>query len=361
MLLADFDYALPEELIAQSPVEPRNASRLMALDPTSGRISDHRFSDLGKFLEPGDALIFNDSRVIPARLMGHREPTGARVEIFLLRRLDPSMDGEDVAVSHGHGTRWEVLAKPGKKAIPGDVIRFDEGLSCKILERTDFGGRVVEFSCEGVFEEALARLGEVPLPPYIHERLDDPERYQTVYSRADGSAAAPTAGLHFTREQLSELSSYGVGMGFVTLHVGLGTFRPVRTERIEDHAMHREYYTVPEETADLVRRTRADGHRIVAVGTKSIRTLESAAIGPGEIRPCSGWTDIFIYPGYEFKIVDAIITNFHLPKSTLLMLVSAFAGRDFVLEAYRMAVEKRYRFFSFGDAMIVTSPAHGNQ
>ena len=340
MLLTDFDYELPEELIAQTPIEPRNASRLMVLDPRTKGIGHYHFYDLGNFLHPGDTLIFNDTRVMPARLIGHKEPTGARVEIFLLRRID--------------GNRWETLAKPGKKAQPGNVIRFSEELSCTIRDRTDFGGRIAEFSYEGIFEEILDRLGETPLPPYIHEKLENRERYQTVYSREQGSAAAPTAGLHFTKEQMKELEDMGVNLGFVTLHVGLGTFRPVQTENIEEHVMHTEYYEMPEKTADLIRQTKARGHRVIAVGTTSIRTLESAATGRNEIMDKSGWTNIFIYPGYEFKIVDALITNFHLPKSTLIMLISAFAGREFVLEAYRKAVEERYRFFSFGDAMMIT-------
>ncbi len=338
MLLSDFDYDLPEELIAQTPIEPRNASRLMVLDPRNHTICHEHFYDLGKFLEPGDTLIFNDTRVIPARLIGHRAMTGGKVEIFLLRRID--------------GTHWETLAKPGKKAQAGNVIEFSDELSCEVKASTDFGGRVVEFRFQGVFEEILDRLGETPLPPYIHEKLEDRERYQTVYNREEGSAAAPTAGLHFTKEQMHGLEAAGIHLGFVTLHVGLGTFRPVNVERIEDHVMHKEYYSISEETAKMILDTKASGHRVVAVGTTSIRTLESAATGKNEISGCSGWTDIFIYPGYEFKIVDAIITNFHLPKSTLIMLVSAFAGREFVLEAYRRAVEERYRFFSFGDAML---------
>ena len=339
MHLSDFDYELPEERIAQTPVEPRNASRLMVLDPRRETIEHHHFYDLKSFLSAGDTLIFNDTRVMPARLIGHRERTGGKVEIFLLRRLD--------------GNRWEALAKPGKKALPGNVIQFGEQLSCVVKDRTDFGGRIVEFSYEGIFEEILDRLGETPLPPYIHEKLEDRERYQTVYSREEGSAAAPTAGLHFTKEQMRELSEMGVNLGFVTLHVGLGTFRPVQTEEIEEHEMHSEYYSISEETAELIRSTKAAGHRVIAVGTTSIRTLESAATGKNEIAGKSGFTDIFIYPGYEFKIVDAIITNFHLPKSTLIMLISAFAGREFVLRAYRLAVEMKYRFFSFGDAMYI--------
>ena len=339
MLLSEFDYDLPEELIAQTPIEPRNASRLMVLDPQAETIEHAHFYDLKKFLLPGDTLIFNDTRVMPARLIGHRELTGGKVEVFLLRRID--------------GDTWETLVKPGKKAQIGNVICFSDELSCEIVEHTDFGGRIVKFRYEGIFEEILDRLGETPLPPYIHEKLADKERYQTVYSKEEGSAAAPTAGLHFTREQMQELKEMGVHLGFVTLHVGLGTFRPVNVDKIEEHVMHKEYYCISDETAELIKATKAAGHRVIAVGTTSIRTLESAATAKGEITGKSGWTEIFIYPGYEFKIVDAIITNFHLPKSTLIMLISAFAGREFVLKAYRCAVKEKYRFFSFGDAMLL--------
>jgi len=342
MLLSDFDYELPEERIAQTPIEPRNASRLMVLDPVEKSIQHRHFYDLKEFLVPGDTLIFNDTRVLPARLLGHRAATGGKVEVFLLRRLD--------------STHWETLVKPGKKARPGSVIEFSEELSCEITEHTDFGGRIVEFRFEGIFEEILDRLGETPLPPYIHEKLEDKERYQTVYNREEGSAAAPTAGLHFTKEQMQELSQMGVNLGFVTLHVGLGTFRPVSVDNIEDHQMHKEYYCIPDETAKLIKSTKAAGKRVIAVGTTSIRTLESAATAKNEIAGKSGWTEIFIYPGYDFKIVDAIITNFHLPKSTLIMLISAFGGREFVLSAYKQAVEEEYRFFSFGDAMLLTRP-----
>ena len=345
MLLTEFDYALPEELIAQTPIEPRNASRLMVLNPATREILHAHFYDLQKFLTAGDALIFNDTRVIPARLIGRRS-TGGRVEIFLLRRLDNST--------------WETLVKPGRKVLEGAEIFFSEDLSCRVVGRTDFGGRIVEFKFSGVFEEILDRLGETPLPPYIHEKLDDTERYQTVYNRVRGSAAAPTAGLHFTAEQMSELKNFGVKLGFVTLHVGLGTFRPVQTENIEEHEMHEEFYTVPEETAALIRETKLAGRRVIAVGTTSIRTLESAAVDKFSVKAGSGSTKIFIYPGYEFKIVDALITNFHLPKSTLIMLVSAFAGREFTLEAYHAAVEERYRFFSFGDAMFIRSRVDGS-
>jgi len=342
MLLTDFDYELPEELIAQTPVEPRDASRLMVIDPVERSIKHRRFFELREFLVPGDTLIFNDTRVIPARLIGKKKPTGARIEVFLLRRVE--------------GDIWETLVKPGKKALRGTTISFGDELSCEVIGHTDFGGRLVEFHYRGIFEEILDRLGETPLPPYIHEKLEDRERYQTVYSREPGSAAAPTAGLHFTPEQMESLKQSGVNLGFLTLHVGLGTFRPVKEERIENHVMHSEYYSIGEETAKLIRETKAAGHRVIAVGTTSIRTLESAAVGKNEIYGKSGETNIFIYPGYEFKIVDAVVTNFHLPKSTLIMLISAFAGREFTLEAYREAVKERYRFFSFGDAMMITRP-----
>lgn len=340
MLLKDFDYELPESLIAQRPLEPRNASRLMVLDPARRTIEHEHFYDLQKYLRVGDTLIFNDTRVIPARLIG-RKSTGARVEIFLLRRLD--------------AVTWETLVKPGRKIAEGTEIAFGSELSCTVIGRTDFGGRVVAFKFSGVFEEILDRLGETPLPPYIHEKLDDSERYQTVYNRERGSAAAPTAGLHFTTEQMRELEAFGVNLGFVTLHVGLGTFRPVQVETIEQHEMHEEFYSIPQATADLIRETKLRGGRVIAVGTTSIRTLESAALDKSSVSVGSNATKIFIYPGYKFKIVDALITNFHLPKSTLLMLVSAFAGRDFILQAYRAAVEQRYRFFSFGDAMFIKS------
>ena len=339
LLLSDFDYELPEERIAQVPIEPRNASRLMVLNPADKTIEHRHFYDLKEYVEPGDTLIFNDTRVMPARLIGHRDQTGGKVEVFLLRRID--------------STHWETLVKPGKKAKPGYKITFSDELSCTVTDHTDFGGRIVEFAYEGIFEEILDKLGETPLPPYIHEKLEDKERYQTVYNREEGSAAAPTAGLHFTKEQMQELKDMGVNLGFVTLHVGLGTFRPVNVEDIQKHDMHKEFYNVPEETAQLIMETKAAGHRVIAVGTTSIRTLESAADGMGKISAKSGWTQIFIYPGYDFKIVDAIITNFHLPKSTLIMLISAFAGREFVLKAYKTAVEMKYRFFSFGDAMFL--------
>lgn len=338
MLLEDFNYELPEELIAQKPLEPRNSSQLMVLNPATQEILHEHFYDLQKFLTAGDALIFNDTRVIPARLIGQKA-TGGRVEIFLLRRLDSAT--------------WETLVKPGRKVLEGAEIFFNEELSCKIIGRTDFGGRIVQFQFDGVFEEILDRLGETPLPPYIHEKLENIERYQTVYNRERGSAAAPTAGLHFTKEQMRELENFGVKLGFVTLHVGLGTFRPVQVENIEQHQMHEEFYTVPETTAKLIRETKLVGKKVIAVGTTSIRTLESAALDNLNVEVGSNSTKIFIYPGYKFKIVDALITNFHLPKSTLIMLVSAFAGREFTLRAYEEAVKQRYRFFSFGDAMFI--------
>ncbi len=339
MFLSDFDYDLPEELIAQRPIEPRNSSRLMVLDPVRQSIRHEKFFDLQKFLTAGDTLIFNDTRVIPARLIGHKS-TGARAEIFLLRRLD--------------AVTWETLVKPGRKIVEGAEIFFGNELSCEIIGRTNFGGRVVKFKFNGVFEEILDRLGETPLPPYIHEKLADSERYQTVYNRERGSAAAPTAGLHFTTEQMDALKNFGVNLGFVTLHVGLGTFRPVQVETIEQHEMHEEFFSVPQETADLIRETKLRGKKVIAVGTTSIRTLEAAAVDEKTVAVGSSSTKIFIYPGYKFKIVDALITNFHLPKSTLLMLVSALAGREFILRAYREAVNERYRFFSFGDAMFIT-------
>ena len=343
MNISDFDYFLPEKQIAQVPADPRDSSRMMVLSPKTQTIEHRHFYQLDEYLTDGDVLIFNDTRVIPARLIGVRQPTGGKAEVFLLRQLERD--------------RWEVLVKPGKKMRVGSVIAFGHELSCEVLEHTDFGGRIVKFSYEGIFEEILDRLGTMPLPPYIHETLEDPERYQTIYSREKGSAAAPTAGLHFTESLMDRLRKKGVHLGFVTLHVGLGTFRPVQVDEIEDHVMHSEFYSIPTETADLIRMAKQEGRRVVAVGTTSIRTLESAAVDHGMIEAKQGWTNIFIYPGYQFKIVDAVITNFHLPKSTLIMLVSAFAGREFTLQAYRTAVEENYRFFSFGDAMLIQSRA----
>lgn len=343
MNISDFDYFLPEKQIAQVPADPRDSSRMMVLSPKTQTIEHRHFYQLDEYLTDGDVLIFNDTRVIPARLIGVRQPTGGKAEVFLLRQLERD--------------RWEVLVKPGKKMRVGSVIAFGHELSCEVLAHTDFGGRIVKFSYEGIFEEILDRLGTMPLPPYIHETLEDPERYQTIYSREKGSAAAPTAGLHFTDSLMDRLRKKGVHLGFVTLHVGLGTFRPVQVDEIEDHVMHSEFYSIPTETADLIRMAKQEGRRVVAVGTTSIRTLESAAVDHGMIEAKQGWTNIFIYPGYQFKIVDAVITNFHLPKSTLIMLVSAFAGREFTLQAYQTAVEENYRFFSFGDAMLIQSRA----
>ena len=340
MKKSDFFYELPEELIAQTPLPQRDASRLMLLDKTSGRIEHRRFRDLLDLLIPGDCMVFNDSRVLPARLIGARESGGA-VEVVLLRDL-------------GAG-RWECLTRPGRKTRPGARLRFGDGeLTAEVAEVTDGGNRLIDFRYEGIFLEVLDRLGKMPLPPYIKEELQDRERYQTVYSRELGSAAAPTAGLHFTKELLAEIREKGVLTEYVTLHVGLGTFRPVKAENIEDHEMHAEFCVIPEETARAVTETKRRGGRVIAVGTTSCRTLESFASEDGSLRAASGWTDIFIYPGYRFKCVDALVTNFHLPESTLIMLVSALAGRENVLRAYREAVDERYRFFSFGDAMFIS-------
>jgi S-adenosylmethionine:tRNA ribosyltransferase-isomerase len=338
MLLQDFDYYLPDELIAQHPCEPRDHSRLMILNREEKTIDHRYFYNLPEYLKPGDTLVFNDTKVIPARLIGAKSETGGKIEVFLLHRAS--------------GNDWEVLVKPGKRAKPGTVVEFGEELRCKILNETEYGGRIARFIYSGIFEEILDRLGETPLPPYIKEKLKDKERYQTVYARERGSAAAPTAGLHFTKELMQAIEKLGVNLAFVTLHVGLGTFRPVTVEKITDHLMHREYYSVSEEAAALINNTKRQGHRVIAVGTTAIRTLETVGKS-GTIVSKSGWTDIFIYPGYKFKMIDALITNFHLPKSTLLMLISAFAGRDTVMSAYQEAVERRYRFFSFGDAMFI--------
>lgn len=341
MNLSDFDYELPEERIAQFPCEPRDHSRLLKVNMDTGELVHQHFYNLIDDVEAGDLLVFNDTRVIPARLIGAK-PTGGKVEVFLLTRLDAN--------------RWEVLVKPGKKARIGQEIIFGDELRCTVEDNTDFGGRIVRFEYEGIFEEVLDRLGETPLPPYIKEKLADKERYQTVYARENGSAAAPTAGLHFTKEMLAKLETKGVNLAFVTLHVGLGTFRPVNVENILEHVMHKEYYSVSAEAAEAIRRTREAGGRVIAVGTTAVRTLESAADEDGTITPKTGWTQIFIYPGYRFKVVDALVTNFHLPKSTLLMLVSALSSRELMLKAYKVAVEEKYRFFSFGDAMFLTRP-----
>ncbi len=339
MKTSDFMYELPERLIAQTPLERRDGSRLLVLDKASGETEHRHFFDLPEYLHPGDCLVLNDSRVIPARLIGAR-PTGGAIEVVLLRDL-----GDD---------RWECLVRPGKKMRPGHSVVFGDGeLTGTVEEVTEGGNRVIRFAYEGIFLEILERLGRMPLPPYIKEQLQDPERYQTVYSRHPGSAAAPTAGLHFTEKLLDDIRAMGVGVKFVTLHVGLGTFRPVKVEDIEDHEMHSEFCTVPEDTASAVNDTHAAGGRVIAVGTTSCRTLESFTGEDGLLRPESGWTNIFIYPGYRFKCIDGLVTNFHLPGSTLVMLVSALAGREHIMEAYRQAVEREYRFFSFGDAMLI--------
>ena len=334
----DFDYELPESLIAQTPAEPRDSSRLLALDRRTGAMRHQFFSQIFEHIRPGDLLIANDTRVIPARLLGKRADTGGGVEVFLLHRRSQDT--------------WEVLVKPGKKMRPGQKVWFDDSLSCEVQDVTEFGGRVVRFMYEGLFETVLDRLGETPLPPYIHQKLTDPDRYQTVYARERGSAAAPTAGLHFTPTLMDKVKKMGADFAFVTLNIGLGTFRPVRIENIAEHVMHREFYSVPPETVERIQETKRRGGRIIAVGTTAVRTLESAA-ATGQLVAGSGWSELFIYPGYEFRVIDALITNFHLPQSTLLMLVSAFAGRENVLAAYREAVREQYRFFSFGDAMFI--------
>ena len=338
MLVTDFDYELPQELIAQHPMEPRDHSRLLVVDKHTGEIHHKHFYDLVDYLRPGDVLVFNDTRVIPARLHGTKD-TGAHVEVFLLTRRD--------------ATDWEVLVRPGKKLQVGARINFSDELSCEVIEHTDFGGRVVRFKYEGIFEEILDRLGETPLPPYITAPLEDKERYQTVYNRERGSAAAPTAGLHFTKELLQKIKDIGCEEVFVTLHVGLGTFRPVSEAKIEDHKMHKEFYTVSQEAADAVNKAKAEGRRIIAVGTTAVRTLEAAG-ADGQLHAGSSWTNIFIYPGYKFRLVDDLVTNFHLPQSTLLMLVSTLSTREIMLQTYKKAVEEKYRFFSFGDAMFIT-------
>lgn len=338
MLVTDFDYDLPQELIAQHPMEPRDHSRLLVVDKKTGEIEHKHFYDLVNYLKPGDVLVFNDTRVIPARLHGTKD-TGAHVEVFLLTRRD--------------ATDWEVLVRPGKKLQVGAKINFSDELSCEVIEHTDFGGRVVRFKYDGIFEEILDRLGETPLPPYITAPLEDKERYQTVYNRERGSAAAPTAGLHFTKELLQKIKEIGCEEVFVTLHVGLGTFRPVSEAKIEDHKMHKEFYTVSQEAADAVNKAKAEGRRIIAVGTTAVRTLEAAG-ADGQLHAGSSRTNIFIYPGYKFRLVDDLVTNFHLPQSTLLMLVSTLSTREIMLQTYKKAVEEKYRFFSFGDAMFIT-------
>lgn len=340
MKTSDFYYDLPQELIAQDPLEDRSSSRLLVLDRKTGEMEHRVFRDITEYLRPGDCLVVNNTKVIPARFLGVKEDTGAGIEILLLKRKADNV--------------WETLVKPGKKARPGARIVFGDGiLKGEVLEVVDEGNRLIRFEYEGIFEEILDRLGQMPLPPYITHQLKDKNRYQTVYAEHDGSAAAPTAGLHFTPELLEEIQAKGVRLAHVTLHVGLGTFRPVKVEDVSQHHMHSEYYVVEEEQARLINDTRASGGRVICVGTTSCRTLESAADEDGILRAGSGWTDIFIYPGYRFKIMDALITNFHLPESTLLMLVSAFADKEKIMKAYEEAVRQRYRFFSFGDAMFI--------
>ena len=341
MNTADFDFHLPEELIAQTPLEKRDSSRLLIVDRETGQFSDQHFDNIINQLEPGDALVMNNTRVLPARLYGTKPETGGHVELLLLKNTQ-----EDF---------WEVLAKPAKRLRVGTRVSFGDGrLTATVTEELEHGGRIVRFDYQGIFLEVLESLGEMPLPPYIHEKLEDRERYQTVYAKENGSAAAPTAGLHFTEELLDKIAAKGVKLVYLTLHVGLGTFRPVSVDNLEEHEMHSEFYSLSEEAAETLRQVKANGHRIVAVGTTSIRTLET--IGSkfeGQIQADSGWTNIFIKPGYQWKIVDAFSTNFHLPKSTLVMLVSAFAGRQLTLQAYEHAIAERYRFFSFGDAMFI--------
>ena len=340
MKTSDFYYDLPPELIAQTPLEKRDESRLLCLDKATGEWSHHHFYELPDFLRAGDCLILNNSRVLPARLLGHRLPGGGACEVLLLQDK-----GDKV---------WECLVRPGKHLREGARVSFGDGeLTAEIAEVLPDGNRLVRFDYNGIFLEVLERLGKMPLPPYIKEELQDRERYQTVYSKVNGSAAAPTAGLHFTPELLEKIRQMGVKVGYVTLHVGLGTFRPVKEEEITDHAMHSEYCVISQETADLINETKKNGGRVICVGTTSCRTVESQAAEDGTMRACAGWTNIFIYPGYTFKVLDGLITNFHLPESTLIMLVSAFAGYDHTMAAYRHAVEERYRFFSFGDAMII--------
>ena len=340
MDVKDFDYELPEELIAQDPLEDRSSSRLMVLDRETGEFEHKVFKDIIDYLNPGDCLVLNNTKVIPARLFGAKEGTNARIELLLLKRKE-----NDV---------WETLVKPGKKAKPGTRIVFGDGLLVgEIIDIVDEGNRLIKFHYEGIFEEILDKLGQMPLPPYITHELKDKNRYQTVYAKYDGSAAAPTAGLHFTKELLEQVKAKGIKIAEVTLHVGLGTFRPVKVDNILDHHMHSEFYMVSQEAADTKNTAKKEGHRVISVGTTSTRTLESAADENGILRECSGWTEIFIYPGYSFKVIDGLITNFHLPQSTLVMLVSALAGREHVLNAYKAAVEEKYRFFSFGDAMFI--------
>lgn len=340
MDVKDFDYDLPEELIAQDPLEDRSSSRLMVLDKKKGDIEHKIFRDVVDYLQPGDCLVLNNTKVIPARLFGVKEGTEAKIEILLLKRKENDI--------------WETLVKPGKKCKPGVKISFGEGLlTGEVLEVVEDGNRLIRFHYDGIFEEILDQLGQMPLPPYITHQLKDKNRYQTVYAKYDGSAAAPTAGLHFTPELLQQIRDMGIDIAEVTLHVGLGTFRPVKVDTIEEHHMHSEFYRIEASEAEKINRAKESGHRVICVGTTSCRTVESAADENGKLKECSGWTEIFIYPGYKFKVLDCLITNFHLPESTLIMLVSALAGREHVLAAYEEAVKERYRFFSFGDAMFI--------
>lgn len=340
MNVKDFDYELPQELIAQDPLEDRSSSRLMVLDKQTGAVEHHIFKEITNYLKPGDCLVINNTKVIPARLFGVKQGTEAKIELLLLKRRENDI--------------WETLVKPGKKAKPGTVISFGDGLlTGEIIDVVEDGNRLIQFHYEGIFEEILDKLGQMPLPPYITHQLEDKNRYQTVYAKYDGSAAAPTAGLHFTPELLEQIRSMGVTIAEVTLHVGLGTFRPVKVENVQEHHMHSEFYRIEQEEADKINEAKRNGHRVISVGTTSTRTLESAADENGYLTAKSGWTDIFIYPGYRFKVIDGLITNFHLPQSTLVMLVSALAGREHILAAYRTAVKEKYRFFSFGDAMLI--------
>lgn len=340
MDVKDFDFYLPEELIAQHPLEKRDASRLMVLDKESGEITHRTFHDIIEYLNNGDTLVLNNTRVMPARLIGEKENTGGKIEFLLLKRIE--------------GDKWECLAKPGKSAREGRRFTFGDGkLKAEVVEVLENGNRIVEFYYEGIFEEVLDSLGEMPLPPYIHEKLEDRERYQTVYSKENGSAAAPTAGLHFTNELLGQIKEKGVNIVYLTLHVGLGTFRPVKVEKIEEHEMHSEFYILSKESADIINETKKRGNKVISVGTTSTRTLETIGDENGFVKEQSGWTNIFIYPGYKFKVVDRLITNFHLPESTLIMLVSTLAGKEHTMKAYEEAVKERYRFFSFGDAMFI--------
>lgn len=336
----DFDFYLPEDLIAQTPLENRDKSRLLVLNKKTGQLEHNYFYNIVQFLSPGDCLVLNDTRVLPARLIGQRQDTGGKIEFLLLKR--------------GQGDTWEALVKPGKRAKIGSRFIFgNDLLHAEVVGIGEEGSRIIKFEYEGIFEEILDSLGQMPLPPYITEKLEEKERYQTVYSKNEGSAAAPTAGLHFTKELLQKIEDKGVKVVYVTLHVGLATFRPVKVDKIEDHNMHSEFYIIDERTAEVINDTKDKGNKVVVVGTTTCRTLESVADESGRVKPSSGWTNIFIYPGYKFKVVDNLITNFHLPQSTLIMLVSALAGKDAILKAYKTAVDEKYRFFSFGDAMLI--------